>query len=288
VTNKDRILAVVRGKPVDRVPFVMYEGILPVADVIEHLGPGTIGIMKWSNVHRTEYPNCRTEIKEYLSDGRRQQKKTIHTPAGSMFEERAFEPAYGSSSIIKHFVEEEKDYEVLWSYLQDAVISPDYERFHADQSALGENGVPLVAVERTPYQQLWVQWTGLDNLGYHFADFPDKVEHTVSMLTDRAHRIFDIVRDSRYRLSIFRTILPPRPSARSVSKNTVCPSIANWPACSRKAGVRYLYIWMGISKLSGGVFLLRELEDWIPLVPLLIMTPLLPTLYAFGRKCGCL
>ena len=33
MTMKERILAVVRGEPVDRVPFVMYEGMLPRDEV---------------------------------------------------------------------------------------------------------------------------------------------------------------------------------------------------------------------------------------------------------------
>jgi hypothetical protein len=52
--------------------------------------------------------------------------------------------------------------------------------------------VPLTAIERTPYQQLWVQWVGLDHLAFHLADCPDRVARTIDLLCQRAERTFEI------------------------------------------------------------------------------------------------
>ena len=193
---RDRILSVINGKPVDRVPFVMYEGMLPLDEVDEHLGSDRIGLMRWSAVHKVIQHSCTKETEDYTVDGTKWQRITIHTPFGSIHEERAFETAYNSSSIRKHFVEEPDEYEILWAYLEDGVVEPDYERFNRDAEELGERGIPLVAIERSPYQQLWVQWAGIEALGYHFVDCPEKVERTVEMLTNRARKIFAIAVDS--------------------------------------------------------------------------------------------
>ncbi|MBC7237794.1 MAG: hypothetical protein H5T69_18280 [Chloroflexi bacterium] len=192
MTMRNRILAVVQGREHDRVPLVIYEGILPVEDVRRHLGRERIGLLRWSRIHREEHPHCRFETKDYWVGGRRWQRNTLYTPIGSIYEERAFETAYESSSIRKHYIQEPQDYEVFWAYLQDSVVLEDYERYYRDQAELGEDGTPLVAVERTPYQQLWVQWVGLDTLGYHFADYPDRVAHTIELLRQRARRIFEL------------------------------------------------------------------------------------------------
>ena len=192
MTMRDRILAVVQGREHDRVPFVIYDGMLPNDELYRVLGVGRIGMLRWSRIHRVEHPQCHFESEDYCIDGARWQRNTLHTPAGSLYEERAFESAYGSSSIRKHYVEEPADYEVLWAYLEDSTILEDYDRYHSDARELGERGLPLVAVERTPYQQLWVQWVGLNNLGFHFADCPDRVEHTIALLRQRARRIFEL------------------------------------------------------------------------------------------------
>lgn len=192
LTHRERILALVRGEPLDRVPFVMYDGILPRAEVLPTIGIDRIGLLRWSGVHKVETPNCRTTCETFWLDGTRWQRTRLHTPRGVLVEERVFEPEFGSSSIRKHFVERSEDYECLWSFLEDGVILEDYQRYARDVRELGDLGVPLVAVERTPYQQLWVQWVGLDHLAYHFADMPEYVARTVDLLRKRAERICEI------------------------------------------------------------------------------------------------
>ena len=170
----------------------MYEGLLPLDAVRQRIGRERVGVLRWSQVHRVEHPSCRFETQDYFVDGSRWQRITLHTPAGTLYEERAFEPVYGSSSIHKHFVQEPQDYEALWAYLQDGVVLPDELRYRKDERELGDDGLPLVAVERTPYQQLWVQWVGLSHLSWHLADYPDRVQHTIELLTARARHILEI------------------------------------------------------------------------------------------------
>jgi hypothetical protein len=189
---RERILAVLNGQPVDKIPFVLYEGIFPTSDLIDVLGMGKFGLMKWSEIHKSIYPNCKIETNDYWIGESHWQRSTIHTPIGSIYEERLFEPVLNSSSIRKHYIETKNDYETLWFFLKDAILLPDYDRYDQDQAELGEFGLPLVAVERTPYQQLWIIWTGLDQLAYHWIDFPDYVERTIELLTERERKIFEL------------------------------------------------------------------------------------------------
>jgi len=186
------MLALVQGRELDRVPFVVYEGMFPVEEVYAHLGRERVGHLRWSAIHHTEHPHCHFEDETYYVGETRWQRTTLHTPAGKIYEERAFESGYGSSSIRKHYVQEPEDYDVLWAFLEDSVILPDYKRYEKDAAELGEDGLPLVAIERTPYQQLWVQWVGIDALSFHLADVPDRVQRTIEMLTARTRVFFDL------------------------------------------------------------------------------------------------
>lgn len=197
MTMRDRILAVVRGQEHDRVPLVMYEGIMPRQTAHAILGPDAagqprIGLMRWCRVHQVDTPHCRIDSEDYMVGATHWRRNLLRTPVGTLVEERAFEPTYSSSSIRKHYVQEPQDYPILWAYLEDGLIREDYDQFHKDAADLGSEGTPLVAVERTPYQQLWVQWVGIDRLGYHFADYPDLVGHTIEILDRRARRIMEI------------------------------------------------------------------------------------------------
>ena len=46
--------------------------------------------------------------------------------------------------------------------------------------------MPKPEIERTPWQQLWIEWVGLEPLSYHLADWPDHVEKTLDLLEQRA------------------------------------------------------------------------------------------------------
>lgn len=194
MTMRERILAVIQGRPQDRVPFVQYSGIAaPNEEVWAHVGRCRVGVLQWTSVHRVETPHCRLEHDDLEADGRRVRRTTLHTPAGSLVEERHFEEAYGSSAIRRHFVQTPADYAVLNAYLRDGIILDNFDGYREVDAALGDDGLPLPAIERSPYQQLWVQWAGLANLSIHLAECPGKVEETVALLTQRARRIFDVV-----------------------------------------------------------------------------------------------
>jgi len=193
VTMRERMLAVVQGRPHDRVPFVQYSGIAaPNEQVWAHVGRGRVGVLQWCAIHRVVTPNCRFEHEDFEREGRRCRRTTLHTPAGSLVEERQFEPAYGSSSIRRHFVREPRHYDVLIAYLRDGIVMDAFDAYREVERQLGDDGLPLPAVERTPYQQLWVQWAGLANLSLHLAECPDRVEEVVELLTQRARLIFEL------------------------------------------------------------------------------------------------
>ena len=193
MTMRERMLAVLRGEGHDRVPFVQYSGLAaPNAEAWAALGRGRMGLLQWTGVHRVETPHCARESEDFERDGQRWRRTTLHTPAGDLVEERAFEEAYGSSSVRKHFVQEPGDYDALFAYLRDGTVLDNYETYRKVDAALGDDGLPLAAIERTPYQQLWVQWAGLANLSMHFADCPDRVETVIGLLTARARRILEI------------------------------------------------------------------------------------------------
>jgi len=120
MTMRERILAALQGRPHDRVPFVQYSGIAaPNEEIWARLGRGRMGILQWTSVHRVEHPNCRFEEEDFERNGQRWRRTTLHTPAGSIHEERAFEESYGSSSVRRHYLQEPADYDALLAYLRD-------------------------------------------------------------------------------------------------------------------------------------------------------------------------
>ncbi|MFP4056795.1 MAG: hypothetical protein ACLF0G_07990 [Candidatus Brocadiia bacterium] len=193
MTMRERMMAVLEGREHDRVPFVQYSGLAaPDEQVWAEIGRARVGILRWTRAHRLEHPHCHVEHEDTVAECRSLRRTTLHTPEGSLVEERAFEGGYGSSCIRRHFVQEPADYKVLNAFLRDAVVADDTAAWRQVDAALGEDGLPLTAVERTPYQQLWVQWAGLENLAVHLAEQPQVVEETLELLAAQARQVFEV------------------------------------------------------------------------------------------------
>ncbi len=191
---RDRILAVIHGHELDRVPFVQYDGIAaPNAEVWDVLGRDNLGLIRWASLHATEAPGCRIDSEQIAIDGRRAVRNRLCTPAGTLTEERLYEPTYNTTAAYRHYVREPADYEVLLSYLRSIRVHESREGFLRCREELGADGVPMVAVARTAYQQLWIQWVGLDDLAYHLVDCPELMADVTGELDRIELDIFEVV-----------------------------------------------------------------------------------------------
>ena len=194
MTMRERLLALVRGDEVDRVPFVQYHDLAaPDEEVWSVVGRQELGILQWTMPWRREQRACRSHTEAIERDGLEGQRTTIDTPVGSIWEERFFEPTYRSAWIGRHFIQEPADYDVLTAWLDDQVIVAEPDTLAAVRRDLGDDGLPHVRVERTPYQQLWVQWVGVDDLVLHMADEPDRVGRCIEALDRRQRDVFRVV-----------------------------------------------------------------------------------------------
>jgi len=194
MTNRERILAVIEGTDLDRVPFVQYSGIAaPNDEVWAHLDRDSMGVLQWSSLHALHSPNCRTESEQIEIGGRRGLRNTLVTPAGTLTEERLYEPTFNTTAALKHYVTDVADYHVLLSYLRDLAVTMNVDGYLAAEKALGDDGLPMAAVMRTPYQQLWIQWVSLQDLALHLVDEPELMADVTGELTRLELDIFEAV-----------------------------------------------------------------------------------------------
>lgn len=194
MTNRERLLAILRGGELDRVPFMQYEGQAPIDDVWSLIGRDSIGVLRWSSVHSIEHPNCCLETVPIERDGYPGERRILHTPAGDLVEEWVREPALGTASRRERFVKEPKDYAALKAYLQDSIVVPSIERFLRDCDELADDGIPHVNLSRTPFQQMWIEWADLGDFCEHLAYNPEVVDECMVLMADIIRRILEIAR----------------------------------------------------------------------------------------------
>ena len=197
LTMRERIRAVIRGEPLDRVPFVQYDSMIPNADVWALVGRENMGLLRWVGLHRVERPNCSTQSESFERHGVQGRRTVLKTPRGTLTEETLIQPTYGAGAIQKHYVQKPEDYAILQAYIEDAIITEDLTGWQRAQQELGDDGLPLVAVDRTPYQQLWVQWVGIEDLAVHLVECPERVEPCIQAMIRHERQIFEIVARAR-------------------------------------------------------------------------------------------
>lgn len=181
---RERMLAVVRGEEHDRVPFVQYDNNGgPTEEVWKRIGVDNMGILRWCSAHRFEHPNCRFEREEIAIDGKPGVRNTLITPNGSLTEERPFVPSMsGVAGYAKHYVERPQDYQALLAYFRDIRVVKDTSTIEKNINGIGEHGLPHVSVPRSPFQQLWVEWVSILDLGFHLVDTPGLVEECMDLM----------------------------------------------------------------------------------------------------------
>jgi hypothetical protein len=180
---KQRMLAVIRGGGLDRVPFVQYEGLSANADgtpasreqIADLLGPDAIGYLRWTGMYAVQHPNCRWDSQDIEVDGLPGWRSTITTPAGSLTSLARRVPGVGAACPKEHFVKTLEDYSILMAWFRDAVVTPEPTSVRQMAADLGETGLPHPAVMRTPWQELWINWVSMMDLGLHVVDDPTRV-----------------------------------------------------------------------------------------------------------------
>lgn len=194
MTNRERMTALIRNQPIDRVPFVQYDGLLPTQELWSVLGRENVGLFRWIwPCCRIEHPHCRVDTQPLEEGGLRGERRTLVTPRGTLTSEVRFDPAYHSAAHRKHYVTALRDYDVLDAYLDDAMVTDAPELYHQQVKELGEDGLPMPACPRTAWQQLWVQWVDIADLAEHFADDEDRVMTTIGKMDRILRQTFDAV-----------------------------------------------------------------------------------------------
>lgn len=219
MTMRERLLAVMRGQAIDRVPFATYDQLVGANELLwEPLGRENVGIIRWSGVHASAAPNCRFDQEELVEGEHSGIRVMLHTPEGELTREAWREPVFHSMATARHFIQEPEDYHILRAYLRDIIITEDLDRYLTDVQAVGEDGLAMVTANRTPYQQLWVEWVNLENLAWHLVECPELVEECITLMADIERRIFGVIRDACAKVPIDYVNIPDNITAPTIGE----------------------------------------------------------------------
>lgn len=219
MTSRERLLAALQGKAVDRLPwspFLAYWWECQPPEVQERgqisflreigadaLLRGFITAFTYSDVQgNSEYPSFSEPIpgvefhreeKGYLW------RNEFTTPVGKLVSTAQRSPVGNTRFIVEHPVKSKEDYKILRYIVERMQIKPDYAIVQHEIDEVGEDGlsVPLISpFGKTPFQALIEHYVGTEQLVYDLADFPEEVEETLAVMSEKAMQAVRISVDS--------------------------------------------------------------------------------------------
>ncbi len=204
MTMRERMLAVIHGRPSDRVPFVQYDNVAaPNEEVFALLGRGNIGLLRPVPCFIFEAENCHWELDEYRRDGRPCRRRCLHTPVGRLTEERLLDAVVGEEGWRRPFVRRVGDYAMLLAYLRDVEVQPNLDMIARTRAEIGDDGLVYATLPRTPYQQLIMEWVDGESLSWHLLEAPDLVLACIDQMIRLQLELFDILRDAEIDCALF-------------------------------------------------------------------------------------
>jgi hypothetical protein len=212
MTNRERLLAIMDGKSPDRIPWIprmllwwLYHrnhGTLPkeyagwrLRDIERDMGMGTAA--RDGEVYSTAFTNVEVAV-------RREGLDTVTeyiTPVGSVSSRMRRTARLDKAGIqpleVEKLIKQPADYDVVMYIVENTHYFPTYDEYLLYEKDIGDDGYPMVRAGDCPFHYFLGDLTGYEKGYYDLADYPEKVEALLELITDvERERLWPILADA--------------------------------------------------------------------------------------------
>jgi hypothetical protein len=195
MTPRQRVEAVLLGRPVDKVPFTIYESKIPQCSVERQLrNDGMCIVNRGYSVVGGGSPNVTSETHSYVESGTRYNRTVHKTPVGEL--STLDIPAGFTSWHQEKLFKRPEDYKVLVFMAEDRQFRPSYDRAVQAQEWLGEDVILRAAIGSTPLHQIMIGYMGVDVFAMEWADRRDEIMKLYDALVEQRRRVYPLLAES--------------------------------------------------------------------------------------------
>jgi len=252
MTSQERLLAALRGQPVDRLPWSPFLAYWWEHQPIEFQQQGQPWFFKQIGADALLRGFATAFTASYHQDGCSQVETyedgllrcEYHTPIGSLLSQSRYSPDGRTIFISDHPVKTAHDFEILAYLAAHMRISPAFEQVSNPIQQLGQDGLFVALVSpfgKTPFQHMVEYWVGTQGIAYALADFPQAVEDCLSVMSTKALEAVRISAASPTRAFITwedssTTNVSPR-----LFERYIVPDLNRWGSEIHSAGKLFLH-----------------------------------------------
>ena len=203
MTPRERLLTLLRGERPDQVPWFGDLDYLATALMAERMKPEDFkrssAYLEWHRELRVGfylqgYFPFRTiyDLEERAwNEGNRRFRELV-TPLGNLRECWEYLPESYAEAPVEHLVKSEEDLPALRYIYEHTSVEPDYAFADSRREQIGEQGVLLCYLPKSPFMQLVALEAGISAVTFIENSVPDQLEETIGVmkgLFDKAARI---------------------------------------------------------------------------------------------------
>lgn len=195
-TPKGRVERALRGGHADRVPFTMYECMIPQCSIERELRSRGLCIVKRDvPVFETSRPNTTVKQKVYWEAGRKMVRTFYETPVGTVT--ALGEPVGFTTWYHERMFKSPADYKVLLFLIQDERYETTYDRYAKAEAAFGPDAIFRAQIGLEPLQAL-ISGELLDTQTFciEWMERRDEILRLYDAIAENRRRIYPIVAES--------------------------------------------------------------------------------------------
>jgi hypothetical protein len=195
MTPRERVLAVLHGEKVDKVPFTAYSGMVPQCAVERRLrNEGLCMVYGGVPAVKIERPNCPERLNYYTVNGRLQYRVEIDTPGGMITIIK--EPAGFTTWTLIHMFKGPEDYKKLMAFTKDIVYVPNYDAYVNAEKRMGDDLIFRGNVGESPLHQIMIEWMGVETFSMEWAERRDEILALEKVMADKLRELFPLLADA--------------------------------------------------------------------------------------------
>ena len=152
LSPRQRVERALRGGHSDRVPFTIYECMIPQTVAERRMRNRGMCIARREPVFKAHHPNVEITQHVYWHGEKKRIRTVWQTPKGEL--STLVEPTGFTSWVHEKMFKTLDDYKAMLFLIQDECYEPDYQNFARAQEACGDDFIFMASFGLEPLQEL--------------------------------------------------------------------------------------------------------------------------------------
>lgn len=195
ITPKERVERALRGEQCDKIPFTVYECMIPQCAAERTMRNRGLCIVNRKDVFKTHRPNIKTTDTIYWEGGKEFQRTVHETPHGTLtsLNEAAGFTRWHHERMFKT----PDDYKAILAYIQDEHYEACYEEFVFTEKQFGHDGIFRAGFGLEPLQTLISgNIMAMEDFCIQWMDNRDEILKLYHAIVENRRSIYTIVAES--------------------------------------------------------------------------------------------